>query len=71
MYKKVALHELGHLMGLNDRYDYRGPTSVMNNPSGKDDPKGFISEVVTICDADKAREAARRLWSPGWLDTVY
>ncbi len=62
--KKVALHEIGHLLGLEHMGGLR-PSTVMNNPSkvlegGADFSP--ISEVVTVCDRDMAREAVTRPW---------
>jgi hypothetical protein len=61
-YKKVSLHEIGHLMGLDHGFSFGPPTSVMNEPRGDQDVQGRISQVVTVCDRDKAAEAAIRPW---------
>jgi predicted Zn-dependent protease len=61
-YRKVALHEIGHLFGLNHEEDVIGPSSVMNYSGGSNDSRGLVSEVVTVCDRDAARNSALRTW---------
>jgi hypothetical protein len=55
-YRKVALHEIGHSMGLADAFGTSG-TSVMNQMSGKDDVGNSIAANVTSCDANEANAA--------------
>ena len=70
-YRKAALHEIGHLLGLADNrrliggelIEGRNGSSVMNYWSpGKDDPEGSGSWMVTACDRDAARVAPFRQW---------
>ena len=63
MYRKVGLHEIGHVLGL-DHMSYQGAPSVMNNASEFQDFRGFVSLVVTVCDRDRAREAIAKPWVP-------
>jgi hypothetical protein len=63
-YEKVGLHEVGHVLGLDHIDPYFANPSVMHNFDGVDDYRGFVSEVVTVCDRDQAREAVRRPWVP-------
>ena len=60
-YKKTTLHEVGHLMGLGHGVD-KILLSVMNNPLEYQDRRGRISQVVTVCDRDKAAEVPSRPW---------
>jgi len=62
-YKKVGLHEIGHMLGL-DHMNFHGAPSVMNNASEFRDFRGWVSQVVTVCDQDRAREAITRQWVP-------
>lgn len=63
MYKKVALHEIGHVEGLAHFNEFR-PGSVMNNAYDAEDFRGWVSEVVTVCDRDATRRAAIKPWVP-------
>jgi hypothetical protein len=65
-YRKVALHELGHLHGFGDSFvppSRRGAT-VMNQLNGRDDmgkagdPFPHLPDQVTTCDAQKALDAS-------------
>lgn len=68
MFTKVTLNEIGHAMGLahnNYASPYRHPygyngSSVMNSPGGYSDSAGWMSAVVTPCDADQAKVASQR-----------
>lgn len=71
MFTKIMLHEVGHAMGLGHNGGYPSPlwhpygfngSSVMNSPGGYSDSAGWMSTVVTPCDAAKARAAAQRRW---------
>lgn len=69
---KVVLHELGHMHGLGDAYEQRGPT-VMNHPSEKNDRSGRMPLAPTACDAAQAVVASRvvgerwiRAGRPAW-----
>jgi hypothetical protein len=76
MYRKVALHEIGHTLGLGDNVNFIGPdgvrhpdgrlgSSVMNRLSnGRDDPRGNVSIAVTPCDYVQAKKAPTRPWPP-------
>ena len=65
MYRKVALHELGHMMGLNHMPRGRNSPTVMNQISHqRDDREGWVSMVVTVCDAEKAKAADSRVFTP-------
>lgn len=55
---KVVLHEIGHLHGLADEADHRGPT-VMNHPLDKNDRSGRLPLAPTACDAAQAVAASR------------
>lgn len=59
---KFALHEIGHVLGLDDIEKGRNGTSVMNILSGPRDTQGFISTVVTRCDREKAHSAPLSPW---------
>lgn len=54
---KVALHEIGHALGLADTYG-SGGSSVMNQLSGANDSGGNIPLDVTSCDRNRADLAA-------------
>ena len=70
-FTKLALHETGHLLGLDHNlyeilahpHMFNG-SSVMNFPGSTNDSIGWISSVVTTCDAAQARAAGRRSWPP-------
>ena len=57
----TALHEIGHLLGLDDTSGQNGE-SVMNQMSSKNDTRRFLSRSVTTCDRDKAFDAPTRQW---------
>ena len=57
----TALHEIGHLHGLDDTNGKLGE-SVMNQMSTKDDTARFLSRAVTTCDRAKAFDAPTRQW---------
>jgi predicted Zn-dependent protease len=58
MFRKTALHELGHVMGL-DEVNGTGGSSVMNSPSGvNNDPNGNMPMTVTECDGRRAKAAS-------------
>jgi hypothetical protein len=58
-FTKVALHEIGHTMGLQDNPSGApARSSVMNQPlSGKDDKGNYLSNYPTSCDRQKAFDA--------------
>jgi ABC-type phosphate/phosphonate transport system ATPase subunit len=68
MYRKAALHEIGHLMGLGDnvavvgtRLTGKNASTVMNLASAlTDDPDGNVAMTVTPCDTEKAKQAYTR-----------
>jgi len=57
----VALHEIGHLHGLDDTSGKLGE-SVMNQGDGKNDSSMFVSRAVTTCDRKAAFDAPTRQW---------
>jgi hypothetical protein len=61
-YLKTALHEIGHLMGLDDQWRHTSKKSVMNFMEGRNDIGESVSRVVTPCDRDRAIVAAFRAW---------
>jgi hypothetical protein len=71
MFTKLALHETGHALGLDHNlypllqhpHKFNG-SSVMNFPGSPSDSVGWISSVVTTCDAAQAKAAAQRSWPP-------
>ena len=64
-YKKLALHEIGHVVGLDHVGFYQGRATVMNVPGDEfQDFRGYMSQVVTACDKERAREAITRPWVP-------
>jgi hypothetical protein len=71
MFTKLALHETGHLLGLdhNVYYILEHPhkfngSSVMNFAGSTNDSLGYLPTVVPTCDAAQARAAAQRAWPP-------
>ena len=62
-HKKVALHELGHGLGLaHFDLNFSKRPSVMRNPLKPNDPSGYMSQIVTECDRRMARRAAQGPW---------
>jgi hypothetical protein len=59
MWRKFALHEIGHVMGLGD-LPGRGGTSVMNQASTSTDYYLWMPMTVTACDARRAKAAYNR-----------
>ena len=69
MYRKTAMHEIGHFLGLGDNIHLtwlqqllgEDPVSgtsgstVMNWPSGKADPDGWQPPHVTACDSQRVK----------------
>lgn len=60
VYTKMAMHEIGHLMGMTHyTKNYPNPcaqsarSSVMNDGCGVNDFENYISQTVTICDYDR------------------
>lgn len=52
-FKKVALHEFGHLMGLGDASG-QPLSTVMNRMAGPNDGNNALASQVTSCDASQA-----------------
>jgi hypothetical protein len=52
-YKKVTMHEVGHLMGLNDNFS-TNPVTVMNQLGQRDDRQNQMASQVTLCDGNQA-----------------
>jgi hypothetical protein len=71
-YRKAALHELGHLLGLEDNPEGNSRPSVMNNfgisanypaPFNRMDDRGRrVSPEPTSCDRDKAKLSPTTPW---------
>lgn len=55
----TALHEIGHLLGLDDTNGKPG-TSIMNGMLGKDDAGKNMPRSITKCDRDAAYQAQYR-----------
>jgi hypothetical protein len=52
-FKVVALHEIGHLLGLDDT-NGKGGSAVMNQMDGKNDKGKNLARTVTKCDREAA-----------------
>ena len=71
-YLKVALHEIGHILGLGDNLNRQSGSSVMNvfGPNFampaiwrlRDDGGRYVATTVRPCDAVRAKDASTRSW---------
>lgn len=66
-YYKVALHEIGHLLGLGHPTDAPERASVMNNMDRINDAGNAIPNVPTECDVQQVIEASH---APRTVDSV-
>lgn len=58
-YYKVALHEIGHVLGLGHPTDEHHEGSIMNNMKCANDCQDAIPDVPTPCDVEQVRQASQ------------
>jgi hypothetical protein len=61
-HEKFALHEIGHLLGLDHIAGAGERESVTNTAIGTDDSGNNIPTTVPSCDIETAKKAPRRSW---------
>lgn len=58
-YYKVALHEIGHVLGLGHPTNEQHEGSIMNNMKCANDCQDAIPDVPTPCDVEQVRQASQ------------
>lgn len=58
-YYKVALHEIGHILGLGHPTEHGDESSVMNDMNGLNDRNNAQPDAPTACDVDQVKVASR------------